>query len=454
MTIQSIFILAGDSGDVIIEKQYGGITSRSSVEVFWEEVSKRTKRDDVPPIIVTAKYYLVNIYRGGLYFLATVTSELAALSVVEFLHRMYAIFEGYFGEVTPATLTSSFSTAYQLMEEMLDAGHPVITEPNALTTLIAPPTVLGKMAGFLVGKTSAVSETLGDGAMSIIPWRRSGVKYAQNEILFDIVEEVDAVYESNGTLVSADVRGTVHATCRMSGVPDLTLIFNTPAAIEDCAFHPCVRYARWERENVVSFIPPDGPFVLMTYRLTDKSPSIPLACRPTVTWREGGARATFALIAKPIFTGGGVTRTTGSSSSSSSSATGGAGTALSGTAGVASDAGGIEGVRLVVTVPAAVKSVDMGSDTGSVSVDPRSGDVTWSLRSMPRDKSPELGGLLNVAPGASNPIEPVSATLHFTVPNGSISGLTVKDLLLVSDKYPFFKGARSTLRSGRIQIRT
>jgi len=31
--------------DVILEKHYRGVTSRASVEVFWEEVAKRGKRD-------------------------------------------------------------------------------------------------------------------------------------------------------------------------------------------------------------------------------------------------------------------------------------------------------------------------------------------------------------------------------------------------------------------------
>ena len=118
----------------------------------------------------------------------------------------------------------------------------------------------------MTGKASNLSETLGEGAMSIIPWRRAGVKYAQNEIFFDIVEEVDLILDGNGAVVSSDVRGTVLANSRMSGVPDMTLIFTTPGVIDDCAFHPCVRYARWEREQVVSFVPPDGPFTLMTYR--------------------------------------------------------------------------------------------------------------------------------------------------------------------------------------------
>ena len=198
--------------------------------------------------------------------------------------------------MTPRSLTDNFSTAYQLLEEMLDNGHPIITEPNALQTLIAPPSLAGKLGAFISGgKSSNVSETLGEGAMSIIPWRRAGVKYAANEIYFDIVEEVDAIYEANGTLVSSDVRGTISCKSHMSGTPDLTLIFNSPGVIEDCAFHPCVRYGRWERESVVSFVPPDGPFTLMTYRLNDRAPQTPLVCRPAVSWRGDGTGRAVAL---------------------------------------------------------------------------------------------------------------------------------------------------------------
>ena len=42
--------------------------------------------------------------------------------------------------------------------------------------------------------------------------------------------------------------------------------FRDPTLIDDCSFHPCVRYNKFERERVVSFVPPDGPFELMRYR--------------------------------------------------------------------------------------------------------------------------------------------------------------------------------------------
>ena len=186
----------------------------------------------MPPILLSTRYYLCSIYREGVYMLALITGEVPPLFALEFLHRAYDVFVGYFGAVTPKTLTDNFSTAFQLLEEMLDNGYPMVTEPNALNSLVAPTTVLGSMAKALTGK-STVSETIGEGAMSIIPWRRSGVVYTNNEIFFDITEDIDCIVESNGSVAAFDIRGVVACNCKLSGTPDLTLIFANPSIIED-----------------------------------------------------------------------------------------------------------------------------------------------------------------------------------------------------------------------------
>ena len=49
--------------------------------------------------------------------------------------------------------------------------------------------------------------------------------------------------------------------------------------MEDVKFHQCVRLARFENDRTISFIPPDGEFELMSYRL-----SIPV--KPLI-WVEG-----------------------------------------------------------------------------------------------------------------------------------------------------------------------
>ena len=66
--------------------------------------------------------------------------------------------------------------------------------------------------------------------------------------------------------------------------------------------------------------------------------------------------------------------------------------------------------------------------------------------------SPSAGALAAGAAGGP-PLEAVSAVLHFTVPNQTVSGLAVRDLQLVNERYKFVKGVKTVLRTGRFQLR-
>ena len=48
------------------------------------------------------------------------------------------------------------------------------------------------------------------------------------------------------------------------GMPDCTMTFEDPRKFDlhDCAFHPCVRFKRFQIDQQLSFIPPDGKFKL------------------------------------------------------------------------------------------------------------------------------------------------------------------------------------------------
>jgi AP-3 complex subunit mu len=59
-----------------------------------------------------------------------------ALFVIEFLHRVTDVFKDYFGEVTESALMRHCVIAVQVMEEMLDNGFPLATEPNVLKEMI------------------------------------------------------------------------------------------------------------------------------------------------------------------------------------------------------------------------------------------------------------------------------------------------------------------------------
>lgn len=209
---------------------------------------------------------MISVYRENLFLLAITTRETPPLLIIEFLHRVYEIFEEYFHSLDENTIKDNFSMIYQLLEEMIDYGYPLTTEPNALKVMIQPPSILNRLTSATMGG-SMISDVLPDGTISNMPWRKTEVKYTQNEIYLDIIEEIDAMLNKEGMILTSEVNGIIQANSRLSGVPDLSLIFVDPNVIDDCSFHPCVRYNRWEKEQMISFVPPDGAFELMRYRI-------------------------------------------------------------------------------------------------------------------------------------------------------------------------------------------
>ena len=105
----------------------------------------------MPPVVFTSKYYLISVYRDGNFLLATSKGETQPLLAIEFLHRVCDIFEEYFGNLEETTIKENFSTVYQLLEEMMDYGYPLTTEPNALKAMIKPPSVISRITAAATG---------------------------------------------------------------------------------------------------------------------------------------------------------------------------------------------------------------------------------------------------------------------------------------------------------------
>ena len=69
--------------------------------------------------------------------------------------------------------------------------------------------------------------------------------------------------------------------------------------MEDVKFHQCVRLSRFENDRTISFIPPDGEFELMSYRLTTQVK--PLVWAEAVVERHEGSRIEFMVKVKAQF---------------------------------------------------------------------------------------------------------------------------------------------------------
>jgi AP-3 complex subunit mu len=462
--IQSLFILS-PVGEVLIERHFRGVvTSRSVCETFWEAASQNINHhggvsssnrlfnlaiDSLPPVMEVPEVdqgslYLITIVRDGLSYLAVCPAEVSPLLIIEFLHRIADIFVEYLGEpADEAAIKENFSLVYQLLEEMVDYGWPLTTEPNALKGLIRPPaSVMSK----LLMQTAIVSEELPSGTVSSIPWRAANVFYSNNEIYMDIIEEVDAIVDPAGLVVSSDVSGSIVCQSQLSGVPDLLLTFKEPQLIDDCSFHPCVRYSRFEKDQVVSFVPPDGTFTLMRYRISpDKARSFvpPIYCHSQWSLSSTEGQPSKGRLSLQV------------------------GLASLSTLVLSPSRKGpfqIENVAVTIPLKATKSTVNFTVSVGSVLYDEASKVARWTLGSLEASSTTTRATLTCSFEAASQPKKggaysesamdsPPNLSLHWKIPLASVSGLTVSGLSVTGETYRPYKGVRNITQSGNFQVR-
>lgn len=126
---------------------------------------------------------------------------------------------------------------------------------------------------------------------------------------------------SNGTLLRSEIVGSVKLNTKLTGMPELRLGLNdrvqwdataargkAPDAdgkkkasidIDDVTFHQCVKQSKFESDRTISFVPPDGEFELMSYRLATSIK--PLIWIDAVVERHQHSRVEYMIKAKASF---------------------------------------------------------------------------------------------------------------------------------------------------------
>ncbi|PHJ18304.1 adaptor complexes medium subunit family protein [Cystoisospora suis] len=190
-------------------------------------------------------------------------------------------------------------------------------------------------------------------------WRAPGLKYKRNEVFIDVVECVNVLISANGVVLRADVSGEVLVNCRLSGMPECkfglndrlpatqsgtvtqdgqrrTVLSGTSAPgpstaasdstrgggdpagltlqqqgagrsgggtggvlLDDCRFHQCVRLSKFDTERAITFVPPDGTFRLMNYRISEGI-SLPFKIFPLLQERSP-TRMECVILLKALF---------------------------------------------------------------------------------------------------------------------------------------------------------
>lgn len=291
-------------GDIIIHRVYNNLIKKAALDQFRTQIISRKEASSVPPIFYVDKYSFMYTRKGDMYLIAISESNCNPSLVFQFLFQFRDILTNYLGtKWNENSLKNKYTLVYELLDETLDSGYPQNCSIEALRLYIN----LG---------SANVQETAGSQLTEAITgktdWRRQDLKYKKNEVFIDVLESVNLLLSADGTILSQAVSGKIMMKAFLTGMPECKFGLNDkiiidkeiqsgqrPAhraqgvEIDDCTFHRCVRLGKFDIDRTITFIPPDGEFELMRYRIVD-SVNLPFRVIPVIEER-GKTRVAYNL---------------------------------------------------------------------------------------------------------------------------------------------------------------
>jgi AP-1 complex subunit mu len=273
-SISSLHLLSC-SYQIILSREWRGETTRTQLVALIRKLKENLQNGVSIPIITgeDSPFDLFFIAYNDIYITCVAERSANLITIFVFLHKLISLFKTYFDSFEEESLRDNFVLIYELLDEAMDNGYPQITEPGVLKKFI---------------KVNAHRfETLRPplAATNSVSWRSNGIVYKKNEIFLDAVETCSLLVDASGNETHSLLVGTLRVRSQLSGMPvcELSLNKRTMAAyfegsdptyvggIEDVKFHSCVDLNSFKTKKLVSFVPPDGKFDLMTYRATCSS---------------------------------------------------------------------------------------------------------------------------------------------------------------------------------------
>ncbi|KAK9450848.1 Mu homology domain-containing protein [Limtongia smithiae] len=407
-------------GKPLLSRNYRGDVPMSAIEKFpMLLLDAEEESSIVPPCFSHEGINYMYIRHSNLYLLALTKRNSNAAEILLFLHRVVQVLTEYFKELEEESIRDNFVIIYELLDELMDFGYPQTTETKILQEYITQEShKLEVQVRPPMAITNAVS------------WRSEGIRYRKNEVFLDVIESVNLLVSATGTVLRSEILGSVKLKCYLSGMPELRLGLNdrvmfensgrTPRSksieMEDVKFHQCVRLSRFENDRTISFIPPDGEFELMSYRLnTEVKPLIWIECNVI---NHPGSRIEFSLKARAQFK----RRSTASN------------------------------VEIMVPVPDDADTPKFRTTTGTVHYAPEDAAIVWKIKHFGGGKEyamrAELGlpSVKEAEPDRKK--RPIS--VKFEIPYFTMSGIQVRYLKITEPKlqYPSLPWVRYITKSG------
>ncbi|OMJ83568.1 hypothetical protein SteCoe_15477 [Stentor coeruleus] len=421
----SSILLLNLRGEVLIYRSYRDDVSRTEVSQFCTQVVAAKEASERPIVTLNGVHY-IHISQNSITLVAASASNVNTAMIIQFLYKLIDLFKAYFGgDFNEVLIRKNYVLIYELLDEIIDFGLPQITEPEVLKQFITQGGIKKDMKdeqiiGALIQATGATS------------WRPEGIKYKRNEVYIDVIENVNVLMSSKGTVLRSDATGQIMVKSQLSFMPECKFGMNDKLAmasetqsldkgisIDDIKFHQCVRLGKFDKDRAITFIPPDGVFELMTYRVTENI-NLPFKLMP-IYQEYGNAKIEISLKVKSMFDRN------------------------------------LFATNVVIKIPTPRNTgkCNIFVVSGKAKYEPEQSAIMWRIRRFPGDSEYSMRGSVNlVATSSEKAWSKPPISIDFQVPMFTASGLRIRFLRVIEkSNYKPIKWIRYITKAGSYQHR-
>ena len=182
-------------------------------------------KGDVEPIFNIEGINFAYLRKASIYVVATTRFNVSPAYILELLNRIVVIIKDFTGVISEEAIRKNFVLVYEILDEIIDFGHPQLTNTSHIKPLITSEVANSKQSSLLYMKklhnfSLFSSNTVNSSASS----SASVSKNTHNEIFDDVYEKISMLFNSSGYVINSAIDGCIQMKSYLAGNPALKLM--------------------------------------------------------------------------------------------------------------------------------------------------------------------------------------------------------------------------------------
>ena len=423
----SCLTILSKKGKPLIMKYYKNDVSDECLSIFNLKLIGYSEENSPPMFNENNLSFFYKKHRN-IFILGVGKGQQDAIQQLCFIDLVIKMLTEFFGKLDSDIVKDNTIVIYELLNEVADNGWPQVTETKLLKSFL----IYNENKINIKQTTQKLIKVIKLKA----PWRYKKYRYAKNEVFLDVIEKINMLIDPKGEVLRSEVEGTLHMNCKLSGVPELKLGLNDKKSselrkrrsrkkkpmvdIQDIKFHNCVQLDKFENEGVIMFIPPDGEFDLMNYRMNCALTS--LFSLNIVYLKETDTKCSFEVNIETVY----------------------------------KNKISANLIKFLIPLPEDSQGLKMKCSSGKAEFIPNKNVVAWSLTKFKgcRAARIEVDLIRPSVKGSITNFKSLPIEVEFEIPQYTLSGLCVKYLkILEKPNYDSVSWIRYLTRNGNFIIR-